>query len=352
MPLAVRVALLAAVATLALVVVATLGGVMPRVVSGIGTTLGGIAGNVFATPEPVETVPVIPAPPSLSSPDNPYTKKPTAVVSGAVPAEVVGRPGYSIRIYVTLPDQEPTAVRDVAIGETSAFQVEDVPLEVGRNDVSATLVGPGGESDPSPVVTYVYDKSKPKITVTSPKNGATVNGPVAKIRGKTQGRSRVVARNEANGTAATAEAADDGTFKLAVPLSAGRNAIALTATDLAGNVSTAVLTVRRGSGDLTLALTASAYRVSAARLPRAIELRAQVTDPNARALPGQTVTFTLSIPGVPTITGEDTTDGSGRATFRTTIPKGATVGAGLATALVSTREYGDASDKTSIAIVK
>lgn len=352
MPLAVRLALLVAVGALAIVIVTTVGGVLPRAVSTIGGAFGGIAGDILATPEPVETIPVIPPPPTLSAPDNPYTNRATAVVQGAVPTEVVGRKGYVVRIYVTLPDQEPTALRDIAVGETSAFLVEDLPLESGRNDVSATIVGPGGESEASPVVTYVLDKSKPKITITSPKNGATVNGAVARITGKTQGRATVVARNEANGTAATATAASSGTFKLEVPLSAGRNAIALTATDLAGNVGTAVLTVRKGSGDLTVALSASAFRVSAARLPRTIELRAQVTDPDGRLLPGQVVTFTLSVPGVPTITGDDVTDGSGAATFRTTIPKGATEGAGLATAFVSTSEHGDASAQISITIVK
>ena len=39
---------------------------------------------------------------------------------------------------------------------------ENLPLEPGRNDVTATLVGPGGESEPSPVVTYVLDTSKPR----------------------------------------------------------------------------------------------------------------------------------------------------------------------------------------------
>ena len=35
---------------------------------------------------------------------------------------------------------------------------------------------PGGESDPSPVVTYVLDTSIPKIALSSPKDGATING--------------------------------------------------------------------------------------------------------------------------------------------------------------------------------
>jgi hypothetical protein len=352
MPLIARLALVIAVAALAVVVVTTVTGVLPRFVASVGSALGGISDTFLRTPVPSESLVPIPPAPALVSPDNPYTNKPTATVSGTLPLEVVGRDGLVVRVYVALPDQEPVAVRDLPVGETTSFVVEELPLEPGRNDITATVVGPGGESEPSPVVTYVLDRSKPKITVSSPKNGATVNGASVKITGKTQGRSTVVARNEANGTAATAAAAGNGTFTLVVPLSSGTNGIALTATDLAGNVGTAVLTVRRGSGSLDVAMAASAYRISAARLPRTIELRAVVTDPDGRPLAGQVVTFTLTIPGVPAITGEDRTDASGLATFRTTIPAGATEGSGLGTAYVSTSELGDASGRISITIVK
>jgi hypothetical protein len=297
------------------------------------------------------TLPVLPGVPTLATPDSPYTNKPTVTLSGTVPAEAVGRDDYVVRIYVTLPDQEPAPVRDVPVGETPSFVVEELTLEPGRNDVTATLVGPGGESESSPVVTYVLDRTKPKVTVTTPQDGATVNGETVTITGKTQGRSTVVARNEANGTSATATAAPDGAFSVEVPLSAGTNGIALSSTDVAGNVGTAVVTVLRGSGELTVRLSTSAYRISAARLPRTIELRASVTDPDGRPLAGEAVSFTLAIPGVPAITGEDRTDDSGTAVFRTTIPAGATPGSGLATALVNTSLFGDASGRSSVTII-
>lgn len=351
MPLPARVALLVAIGALAVVVVATVAGALPRVVSAIGATLGGFTGQALATPVPSETLPPIPASPTLAAPAGPYTNQPTVTLSGTVPLDVVGRAGFAVRIFVALPDQEPVAVREIPVGETPAFVVEALPLEPGKNLVSATLVGPGGESEPSPSVTVVLDTSKPKVTVTSPTDGATVNAETATVTGKTQGRSTVVARNEANGTAATAAAGGDGTFTLDVPLSGGRNAITLTATDPAGNVGTAVITVLRGSGVLTVTLGASAYRISAARLPRTIELRAVVTDPDGQPIPGQDVTFTLAIPGVPALTGDEVTDASGTATFRTTVPAGATEGSGLATVFVSTLQFGDASGRASITII-
>jgi hypothetical protein len=352
MPLLARLALLVAIAALAVVVASTVTGVLPRVVSSFGSALGGITGTFLKTPVPSQSLAPIPAAPTLVSPQNPYTNKPTTNVAGTVPPEVVGRPGFLVRIYVALPDQQPVAVRDVGVGETTSFVVDSLTLEPGRNDVTATIVGPGGESESSPVITYVLDKTKPKITVSSPKNNATVNGATVKIAGKTQGKSTVVARNEANGTAATTTAGADGAFTLQVPLSSGTNGISLTATDPAGNVAAAVVTVRRGSGKLGIAVSSSAYQVSAARLPRGISLRALVTDPNGAPVVGQSVTFTLTIPGVPALTGEDVTDASGQATFRATIPAGATPGSGLGTAFVTTAQYGDASGRVSITIVK
>jgi hypothetical protein len=353
MPLPASLALAVAVLALAGVVLATVSGALPRVVATVGTAFGGFTETVFASPTPNLTPAPIPGVPTLVAPDSPYTNVATATVAGTVPFEVVGRSDHTIRIYVAVPDQEAVPVKEIPVGATPSFVVVDLPLENGRNDVSATVVGPGGESDPSAIVTYVLDTSKPKVTISSPKNGAIVNGATVTIKGKTQGRATVLARNEANGTATTAEAKSDGTFQVKVPIAAGTNGISVTATDLAGNVgSPAVVKVRRGSGSLAVALGASAYRVKVGNLPRTIELQAVVTDPNGRTLRGETVTFTLSLSGVPAITGESVTGAGGRATFRTTIPEGATVGSGLATAFVDSAEHGEASDRISIAIVK
>jgi len=352
MPLVARIAMVVAVVALAAVVVSTVTGALPRVVAAIGTALGGIADTVLPTESPSPSLAPISAPPTLAAPANAYTNQPTATLFGTVPLEVVGRDGFVVRVYVMLPDQDPVVVREVAVGETPSFVVENLPLERGRNDVTATLVGPGGESETSPVVTYVRDLSKPKVTVTSPEDGATVNGETATITGKTQGNAVVVARNEANGTSATATADAKGTFSVDVTLRDGTNGIALTATDPAGNVGSGVISVLRGSGTLELGLAASAYRISAARLPRTIVLTARVTDPDGNRLSGELVTFTLSIPGVPAITGDDASDGSGIATFQTIIPAGATVGSGLATAFVVTADHGEASAQISITIIE
>jgi hypothetical protein len=77
-----------------------------------------------------------------------------------------------------------------------------------------------------------------------------------------------------------------------------------------------------------------------------------VTDPDGRALAGAKVTFTLSLPGIATITRDGRTNSSGRAVFETTIPRAATRGQGLAAVLVKTSEFGSIDDRTVITITK
>ena len=326
--------------------------------SSIGTALGGITDTVLPTPSPSASLVPIPAGADARRAGQPVHEPADGdASSGTVPLEVVGRAGFVVRVYVALPDQEPVAVRDVPVGETPSFVVEELPLEPGRNDVTATLVGPGrGERAVARSSPTSSTRSKPKVTVTAPKNGATVNGATVKITGKTQGRSTVVARNEANGTSATTAAADaTGTFTLEVPLSSGTNGIALTATDLAGNVGTAVVTVRRGSGEPgrrpeRRRPTGSARPACRARSSsRAAGHRPRTASPCA----GQVVTFTLIDPGRPGHhgRGRDRRRRGSRRSGRRSRPAPPREAASRRPSS-STTEFGERRARISITIVK
>jgi len=65
-----------------------------------------------------------------------------------------------------------------------------------------------------------------------------------------------------------------------------------------------------------------------------------------QALAGADYTFTLSIPGIPTISIDGQTNADGKASFKTTIPKGATLGQGSATVLITSTEFGSTQDYT------
>ena len=353
LPIAGKVALGISVLALVAVVLFTVMGALPGIVATVGGAVSGIAGAVVpsvASPSP--TLAVVPVSPVLDAPTQVSTNQATVTVTGSVPASIVGqRTGLMIRLYVALPKKEPVLVRQVPVGETPTFAVPDVTLQPGRNDFSATVAGPGGESESSPIVTYVLVTTKPKLIITSPTDQATVNGPSVTIVGTTRGRSTVTGRNAANGHTAIATADGTGAFQLVLALADGSNAITVTATDPAGNVTTTVLTVLRGTGQLKVALNASSYRISVATLPRTIELRAVATDPSGNGLAGRDITFTLSIPGVPVITGQETTDATGTAIFKTSIPAGATPGSGPGLAFLTTPEFGDASGRVVITIV-
>ena len=225
-----------------------------------------------------------------------------------------------------------------------------VKLTKGINDFSVTLVGPGGESESSPLVRWVLDTDPPVIKLTSPKDGAKINGQAVTLKGRTQGRSTLNARNIKTGQSIGGTAAADGTFSLSLPLDSGTNPIRLTVTDPAGNQKAAQLSVMRGSGRLTASVILSFYSISQRQLPQQIRLVANVDDPDGRPLAGARVTFTLSVPGIKTITGDATTDANGQASFSTRIPKGADPGVGTAGILVRTTDIGRTTDETAITI--
>jgi hypothetical protein len=352
LPLVVRLMLIVAVVGLGVVVLFTATGGLSRAVATLGTSLGGLFDKLTATATPGPSGSVFAESPIIDPPSEPYTNQKGIDLVITVPREVVGK-GALVRLYVALSDQAPSpAHEDVPVGSTPRVVIPNVELTKGVNDFTATLVGPDTvESEQSPVVRYIYDGTKPRVTLTSPKDGATVNRETVKLSGKTQGRSALVARNSANATSVTGAAAANGTFTLTLPLDTGSNAITITATDPAGNVGELVLSVRRGSGELTAVLTASIYRIRINRLPEPIELEALVTDPDGKPLEGARVTFSLTIPGIAPLTFEARTGGDGRATFRTIVPKGAAAGTGPASVLVRTSEFGRVTDRTVITML-
>ena len=166
LPVAAKAALGVAVVALGAVVLFTMVGALPRIVSTVGGALSGIAGAVLPSPSPSPTLVVVPVSPLLDAPTQAATNQASVTVSGSVPASIVGRrAGFTIRLYVALPKKEPVQVREVPLGETPSFAIPDVALQPGRNDFSATVVSPEGESEASPIVTYVLDATKPKIVV-------------------------------------------------------------------------------------------------------------------------------------------------------------------------------------------
>jgi len=202
-------------------------------------------------------------------------------------------------------------------------------------------------------MTLVLDTSKPAVKVISPKDGAQVTKPQVTIKGKSQAGTEVRLQNGANGAIATVTAGKDGLWEAVMAVANGTNTIGITAVDPAGNGNSAQLRIVKGSGVMTAALSGSAYRFRASKLPRQLTLTVAVRDSDGKALAGATALFTVSVPGLEAIvSGELETKGDGTATFSTTIPAGATQGSGLATVLVTAKGEDDATDRQVLTILK
>ena len=344
---------LAVVALGGAVLIAASGG-FGKVAAAIGTTFDGFVTDLTRTPEPSPTELVAADAPSLEAPDEPYTNQATIDLVGTVPRGVVGAADMRIRIYVAIGKGDPGIVREIPVGTTSGFTAAAITLSSGTNAFTATIVGPTGiESERSAAVIYILDKTKPKITISSPKPNATINARSVKITGQTQGRSTLSAKNVSTNATVTGEADSKGAFSITVPIGTGTNTIEITVTDPATNSNVATVTVRHGTGKLVANVRASFYQVKLSKLPEPVTLTVTVTDPDGRALPGANVTFTIAAPGVPPIVSNVLSTGAdGKASFTTTIPKGATVGQCSVTAIVQTAAFGDTTDRTSINIVK
>jgi hypothetical protein len=327
-------------------------GGLGRVAATIGSTLTGFVTDITTAPSPSPSAAIVSDAPFLDAPDEPYTNQPTVDLVGRVPEAVVGAVETRIRIYVALGDGVPGIVSEVPIGTSLRFLVPGVELSPGSNAFTATIVGPTGlESDPSPVVTYILDVSKPRLVVSAPRNGAIVNARTIQLVGTSQARSSMSARNLTTNATVAGAADEKGAFNLVLPIGTGVNKIEVVAVDPAGNENTLSLSVRRGTGALTAKVTASFYRVKLSSLPEPVTLTVTVTDPDGRALKNANVTFTLAVPGIPPITsGTLPTSSRGTATFTTTIPKGADAGQAKATAIVDAGTFGNTTALTVITL--
>ena len=341
-----------AVAALGIGVLLIANGGLGKVAAAFGTTFNGFISDLTRTPPPSAPDLVVSAPPTLEAPTEPYTNQPTVDLVGLVPAAVAGQANTRIRIYLAIGKGDPGVAIEIPVGTSQHFLVPGIALSPGTNTFTATIVGPTDlESEHSAAVSYILDRAKPKITISSPKANAIVNARSVQIVGLTQGRSTLSIRN-ATTNATVAGAADaKGAFAIALPIGTGSNTIIVTATDPAGNVNATSVAVRRGTGVLKANLTASFYQVRLNKLPQSVDLFVTVNDPDGRALQGASVTFTLAIPGVPAITSSTlTTSNTGKASFTTTIPRGSSAGQCSVTVIVQTRDFGDTTDRTVITI--
>jgi hypothetical protein len=326
-----RALLALAIVALGAVVLYSATGQIGKIVANVGGAVSSFLANPGTNPSASPSEGPVAGAPTIVAPSNAYTNDATVDITGTVPISVIGSHDFTISLYQALQGQQPTLVQhNVAIPQTATFTIPGVKLLKGTNVFTATIVGPGGdESALSSPVTYVYDTAKPKLTITSPKDGAKVNGTTVNINGRTQGSSTILAQNGSNHTSSSATADKSGAFTVTVAITQGLNAIAITATDPATNAATVTIKLTRGNGKLTLGLTSSLNSFRASK-GATLVFTATLVNPDGKPIVGQSVTMTIAIAGLPaTVKADLITDSHGQVKVTYPINKGAAkLGAG------------------------
>lgn len=160
---------------------------------------------------------VPPGPPRINQLPS-FTNEDKITVSGAAEA------GSTLKFFIN--DKE---VKETVIDDTSLYSFE-VELTKGENKLTAMAKDQAGnESERSPIVRVVYNDEEPELIISSPQDGAVIEGQKSIIvEGKTTAGNRVTLNDRM-------VIVDDGNFSTKFTLSEGENRLVFTAEDRAGN---------------------------------------------------------------------------------------------------------------------
>ncbi len=155
------------------------------------------------------------------------------------------------------------------------------------------------------------------------------------MTGTTEAGATVTIRDANGGGSATVQADADGGFKGAIALVAGDNPLTITATDRAGNSSTANMSVKRSLGKLAAFLSVSPTKLTA-NTPATLTLTVRATASDGSPLANAKVVFTVQVSGVGPITSPElATNAMGQATWTASVDK-PSEGPGMATVVITT----------------
>src|SRR5574341_1110165 len=158
-------------------------------------------------------------------------KVPTTTVSGTV------EPGSTVNLYLMNSQGSQALAGNGMADSQGAFSFPDIALAEGENSFTATATDAAGNTSPvSAPVSVIFDTKPPVITVTSPGNNFYTNQNTMSVIGSVDEAATI----EINGTAVTL---DGLTFQHTVTITSGLNSIQITATDTAGNSSTATVLI-------------------------------------------------------------------------------------------------------------
>jgi hypothetical protein len=272
----------------------------------------------------------LPLAPQLAQPAVTLTSEPAISLSGRLLEELPRDAGYRLRVYLN-----GTLVRDRRLPRRDEFTLDELTLTEGANSITAAVAGPAGEGLHSGPVQIVLDSTPPSISLLEPAAGETVYLPSIVLRGTSEAGASLRLTNQATGRILGGEVGVHGTFALTIELLTGFNELRLETRDRAGNQAQASLTIERRLGEPSVRLSMSRTALVAAALPTAVSLSVEVRDESGAPIDGAEVVFSLSPPGLPTITYSVITVAGLARWDAVRISTDAQTGQGLATVLVT-----------------
>lgn len=203
---------------------------IPLVVQ-LGSLWGRFGGNVPETLQQPEDPTIIT--PRLNPLPSTVRNLAEVVISGTGPA------GNDIAIYIN--DERQVTVLADASGR---FEVKDLKLVEGENEIYAKTNTKNSESEASNRQIVTYDITPPTISIISPSSGTVTTESEIEIVGNTEAQAVVII----NGVQIIVNATT-GDFARQFPLEPGENTFTILARDKGGNERNVTLTITREGGE-------------------------------------------------------------------------------------------------------
>ncbi len=224
-----------------------------------------------------------------------FTRDPALKLTGSVPTFALA-PGRTVEIAVN------GAIAATLTPDDAGAFTTQLTLREGPNAIALTLLA-GTDVVARSSYTVVLDRQPPTLAVTTPSNGALVEGPTVAVRGKVDVGSTLMINDR------TVLTAQDGSFSDLFTVSPGPLTITAVARDRAGNETTVktAITVTAPPTSTALAVTVTLDKTRVA--PGAYVMATIAVTASGVARAGELVTLQV---GVITI-GSATTDAKGLA---------------------------------------
>jgi hypothetical protein len=311
--------------------------------AGVGAAPTAAVADAPATPtvDPVATtiVPVVGAPTGSAAfvaPETTLVNKRKLNLRVRVPDPGVAWDGLELRVLRGGTQVLAQAITQGDVNSKGRVTLKGIPLTRGTNKLTVVLANAAGAGPASDTLAIRLDDRPPRLKVTEPRDGSTVNADSVTVGGRTVAGARVIVRNVTTDRKLEVVADGQGRFEANLPLKRGRDTIKVAVSDAAGNQNVQQLVIVRGNGKPEAALSLSRKVFKRPKLPRNLDMHVTVRDAEGRPIKGATVVFTVAPPGTQAEVRKTTTAKDGQASwsgFR--IVKDAAVGPGLVTIRVT-----------------